>query len=87
MSDYEICQSLSDLVRNMVKSYDRLALDNLMRKYGNQAGKEIFDFVMNNENGYRVWRAERINRIYIYINDKNYCFENINCNDMKLSLK
>lgn len=52
-----------DILTSTVKLYDTVILDNLSKEYGESTAKDIFDFVMNRDGGFREYRADKINHL------------------------
>ncbi len=67
ISKHILVASMMSLVSEFIESYEKDFLESLQKKYNNEKGLELFNFIMNHPTGFRQKRVDRINRIVYQI--------------------
>lgn len=69
LSKTELCNMMISLTSTMISKYEEKAKIELINKYGGDLGHELFDYIMNQPDGFKAKRNQRLERIIYQIDE------------------
>jgi len=64
MPVWELIDRMKGLVNEIVENSDIAIMSAFEKQYGHRTAHQLFDFVMNDQDGFRAKRADRVNMLF-----------------------